>query len=151
MEARLKIETVHPRGIQALYRLEEYLATTSLSIQQKHLIKIRASQVNGCAFCVNMHTQHARESGETGQRLQLICVWKEAHGIFTPEERLLFAVTEEITLIHQHGLSDDLYQKTVQTFGMEQTAEIIMAVIITNAWNRLAISLQTQPPLQTVK
>ena len=148
MEARLKIETVHPQGIKALYRLEEYLATTSLSSAQKHLIKIRASQVNGCAFCVNMHTLHARKDGETEQRLQLICVWKEAYGIFTPEEQLLFAITEEITLIHQHGLSDDLYQKSVQTFGEEQTAEILMTVIIANAWNRLAITLHTPPPPQ---
>lgn len=145
MQTRLKIETVHPEGIKALYRLEEYLAGTSLSSTQKHLIKIRASQLNGCAFCVDMHSRDAKKGGETDQRLHLICVWKEAGPIFTEEERLLLAITEEITLIHQHGLSNSLYEKSVQAFGELQTAEIIMAVIVINTWNRLSVSLHTQP------
>jgi alkylhydroperoxidase family enzyme len=93
-----------------------------------------------------MHTRDARKGGETEQRLNLIAVWREAHNIFTDEERLLFAMAEEITLIHQHGLSDTLYEQAVQTFGEERTAQIIMAVIVINGWNRLSVSLQTPVP-----
>lgn len=143
MQSRFNIETVQPAAYKALLHLENYLATTSLTPQQKHLIKIRASQINGCAYCVNMHTREARKDGETEQRLHLVSVWREAHNIFTEEERLLFSITEEITLIHQHGLSDALYAQSITTFGEEKTAQIVMAVIIINGWNRLSVSLRT--------
>jgi AhpD family alkylhydroperoxidase len=145
MKPRLKIETVQPAAIQALLQLEQYLASSSLPRKHKELIKIRASLINGCAYCVNMHTRDARKNGETEQRINLIGVWREARNIFTEEEQLLFAITEEITMIYQHGLSDALYEQSVAAFGEEGTAQIIMAVITINAWNRLAISLQTLP------
>lgn len=142
---RLKIETVQPEAMKALLNLEQYLATTSLTKIEKGLIKIRASQINGCAYCVNMHTREARQSGESEQRINLICVWKEAGSFFTKEERLLLAITEEITLIHKKGLSDKLYEKAIQFFGEEKTAQVIMANIVINSWNRLSVSLQTHP------
>ncbi len=142
---RLKIETVQPEAMKALLNLEQYLATTSLSKIEKGLIKIRASQINGCAYCVNMHTREARQNGESEQRINLICVWKEAGSFFTKEEKLLLAITEEITMIHKKGLSDKLYEKAVQFFGEEKTAQVIMANIVINSWNRLSVSLQTHP------
>lgn len=143
MSSRLNITTVQPAAYKALLHLENYLSTTTLTPQQKHLIKLRASQINGCAYCVNMHTREARKDGETEQRLNLVCVWREAQGIFTEEEQLLLAITEEITLIHQHGLSDALYAQSIEMFGEEKTAQIVMAVIIINGWNRLSVSLRT--------
>jgi len=142
---RLKINDIEPSAMTTLLKLEQYLTDTSIPKNHKELIKIRASQINGCAYCTNMHLQDARKAGETEARLGLICVWKEAGNVFTEEERLLLGITEEITLIHRNGLSDYLYEKSVKTFGEKRTAEIIMNVIIINAWNRLAISLQTKP------
>jgi len=144
MSNRIDMGQVQPNGVKAIMHLEQYMANTELPKMHKELIKIRASQINGCAYCVNMHTADARKYGETEQRLALICVWREAHGIFTEEEQLLLAMTEEITLIHNHGLSDDLYEKSIQTFGEVKTAQIVMAVITINAWNRMAVSLHTK-------
>src|SRR5690606_18808320 len=127
MQPRLNIESVQPAAFKALLHLEGYLATTQLSKSERALIKIRASQINGCAYCVNMHTQEARTAGVTEQRLSLICVWREAGAIFSEEERLLLAATEEITLIHRQGLSDALYEKAIRLFGEEKTAQIVMA------------------------
>lgn len=145
---RLKINQIEPNAMSALLKLEQYLSGTSIPKKQRELIKIRASQINGCAYCTNMHLQDARKGGETEVRLGLICVWREASDLFTEEERLTFAITEEITLIHQHGLSDTLYENAVLTFGEKKTAEIIMNVIIINTWNRLAVSLQTKPEVE---
>ena len=111
------------------------------------MIKIRASQINGCAFCVNMHTRDARKLGETEQRIYLMNVWREAPNVFNEEDQLLLAMTEEITLIHQHGLSDGLYEKAIKLFGEEKTAQIIMAVITINCWNRISVSLNMHPEL----
>jgi len=141
MKSRLKIELVQPEATRGLLRLEQFLAQSAIPVLQKELIKIRASQINGCGYCVNMHTRDARKHGETEQRMALICVWREAGDIFTEEEQLLLAITEEITLIHRGGLSDTLYDRAVASFGEEKTAQIIMAIITINAWNRLAVSL----------
>jgi AhpD family alkylhydroperoxidase len=147
MNTRFDMPTVQPSAYKALLHLENYLSSTSIPKSHRALIKIRASQINGCAYCVDMHTRDARKGGETEQRLALICVWREAHNIFSEEERLLLAMTEEITLIHQQGLSDKLYGQAIQTFGEEGTAQIIMAVIVINGWNRLSVSLRTPVPM----
>lgn len=143
MSKRFKIDQVSPEATPAIRKIEAYLATVPLSKQQKELIKIRASQINGCAYCVDMHLNIARSTGETQQRLDLICVWREAGEIFTEEEQLLLSMAEEITLIHQNGLSDATYRKAIDLIGEEKTAAVIMTVIAINAWNRLVISLHT--------
>jgi AhpD family alkylhydroperoxidase len=109
------------------------------------MIRIRASQINGCAYCVNEHTHDARDKGETEQRIYLMSVWREASAIFTEEEQLLLAMTEEITLIHQHGLSDELYEKAMKLLGEEKTAQAIMAIITINAWSRIGVGLNMHP------
>jgi AhpD family alkylhydroperoxidase len=144
---RLLIEKTEPAGIRALYELQNYLADTLLTRVEQELIKIRASQINGCAFCINMHTVSARKNGETEQRLSLICVWSEATHFFTDSECVLLKMTEEITLIHQHGLSDVTYELAIKHFGEVKTTQIIMAIIIINSWNRLSVSLQTRPEI----
>ncbi len=103
------------------------------------IIKIRASQINQCAFCLNMHTRDALKLGETPQRIFLLNAWKEAN-LFTPEEKAILALTEEVTLIHQHGVSDATYQQAAQFFSPETIAEIIISVVAINAWNRIAVS-----------
>ncbi len=125
--------------------LEGYLAGTQLTKTHKELIKIRASQINGCAFCIDMHTKDALKNGETNQRIFLLNAWRETD-LFSAEEKAILAITEEMTLIHQHGLSDASYQQALQFFDKNYIAQIILAVVTINAWNRIAISTQLEVP-----
>ena len=136
---------VQPEAYKILYELNKYIAAAGIGKLQQEMIKIRASQINGCAYCVNHHARDARRLGETEQRIYLMSVWQEAGDIFTEEERLLLAMTEEITLIHQHGLSDELYDKAIRMLGEEKTAQVIMAIVIINAWNRIGVGLNMAP------
>ncbi|RYY45153.1 MAG: carboxymuconolactone decarboxylase family protein [Chitinophagaceae bacterium] len=141
MESRINIQTVDPEAYKAMYALEKYLSTSQLPKNIKELIKIRASQINGCAFCIDMHTTDAVKAGESNQRIFLLNAWRET-SLFSEEEKLVLAITEEITLVHQHGLSKDLYEKSIQLFGELFTAQLIMMIVTINAWNRIAISTQ---------
>lgn len=145
MQKRLNINTTEPKALKAMIGLETYLSEISISKTLKELIKIRASQINGCAYCIDMHTKEALKKGETPQRVFLLNAWKETNAIYTDEERALLAITEEITLIHQNGLSDKTYENAIRFFSENQIAEIIMAIITINAWNRIAISGYFQP------
>lgn len=108
------------------------------------MIRVRASQINGCAFCVDKHSKDALKQGETTQRLLLLSVWRESPQ-FTEEERIILAMTEEITQISQQGLTDETYEKAVAAFGLNGTAQLIMAVNIINAWNRIGVSTRRIP------
>jgi AhpD family alkylhydroperoxidase len=147
MDTRFKMVKVQPGAYKAMNALEQFINNSSLSSFQREMINIRASQINGCAYCVNIHTRDARKLGETEQRIYLISVWREAPNLFTEEEQLLLEMTEEITLIHQHGLSDVLYEKATALWGEERTAEVIMAIITINAWNRIGVGLNMHPDL----
>jgi AhpD family alkylhydroperoxidase len=141
---RVNINETEPQAFKAMYALENYLGTIQLSKIQKELIKIRASQINGCAFCIDMHTKDALKYGETTQRIFLLNAWHETQ-LFTEEEKTILAITEEITLISNKGLSDETYKKAEQFFDKNQIAQIIMAVVTINAWNRIAVSTQLEP------
>lgn len=143
MEKRVDIEHVQPEAYQALYKLALILNKSSLTPIQKQLIKIRASQINACAFCINMHTEEALKIGETQQRIFLLNAWKETN-LYTAEEKALLALTEEVTLIHRHGVSDETYQQAAQFFSEEAIGETIMAIVLINAWNRIAVSTHKQ-------
>jgi AhpD family alkylhydroperoxidase len=147
METRFNMGLVQPAAYKAMEGLDDFIASTSVPQLLQELIRIRTSQINGCAYCVNMHTNDARQQGESDKRMHLISVWKEAGNIFTEEEQLLLAMTEEITLIHQHGLSDALYDKAIHLLGKEKTAQVIMTIIGINAWNRIGVALKMQPKL----
>jgi len=140
MEKRININQVEPQAFKAMYALEGYLAKIDIPKTLKELIKIRASQINNCAYCIDMHTKDATKGGETNQRIFLASAWKEATKFFTEEEQTVLAMTEEITLIHQHGLSKDTYQKAAGLFTETQIAQIIMVIATINAWNRIAVS-----------
>lgn len=147
METRLDLNTVEPNAFKAMYALETYLAGSELSHSLKELIKIRSSQLNNCAFCINMHTKDAIKGGETPQRIFLLGAWKELPDLFTAEEQVALAMTEEITLIANRGLSDETYQKALGVFSETQIAQIIMAIATINAWNRIAVS--THKPIES--
>ncbi|WP_215226178.1 carboxymuconolactone decarboxylase family protein [Echinicola shivajiensis] len=139
MKSRIQIESITPDAYKGMFRLENYLKMSSLDIRHKHLIYIRASQLNGCAFCIDMHTKEALRDGETQQRLFLLNAWKES-GLFSEEEKLIIQMTEEITLIHQNGLTDETYEKAMEQFDGNYIAQIIMAIVTINSWNRISIS-----------
>lgn len=136
---RIDLLSLEPGAYKAMFGLESYLQNTSLQKSHYELIKIRASQINGCAFCLDMHTKDALKIGETQQRIFLLNAWRET-SLFTEEEKTLLDLTEKITLIHQGGVSDELYEKAVNTFGENYLAQIIMAIVAINGWNRIAIS-----------
>ncbi|WP_418499323.1 carboxymuconolactone decarboxylase family protein [Flagellimonas sp.] len=140
MQKRFNIKEVAPNALKAMVGLETYISTCSISKSTKELIKIRASQINGCAYCINIHTQDAIKNGETNQRIFLLNDWREAEGIFTEEEKIVLAITEEITLIHQDGLNDDTYTNALQFFSETEISDIITAIITINMWNRVVRS-----------
>lgn len=145
MSTRFRMDKVQPNAYKAMYALDQFVKNSSLTPLKREMINIKTSQINGCAFCVDIHTRDARKLGETEQRIYLMTVWREAPNIFDEEEQLILAITEEITLIHQHGLSDTLYEKALALWGEEKTAQVIMAIITMNAWNRIGVGLEMHP------
>jgi len=139
MENRIKIDKTEPNAYQAMLGLEGYINATDLAQDLKHIIKIRSSQINGCAFCIQMHTDEARKQGETDQRMHAIAAWKESP-LFSELERMVLAVTEEITLISKRGLSKETYNKALDVLGENRLAQCIIQVVTINAWNRIALA-----------
>ena len=139
------MEQVLPEAWKAMYGLSLSIKKPALTPIQRHLIMMRASQINGCAFCLNMHSKEALHVGETQQRLFLLNAWKETD-VFTEEEKAILAIAEEVTLISQHGLSDAVYKEAQKFFNDEAIAEIIMVTVVINGWNRIAVS--THRPIE---
>ena len=139
MENRLNLKNTEPKAYEAMYALEKYIQASFLSKTHLELIKIRASQLNGCAYCIDKHTRDALLAGETAQRIFLLNAWRETD-LFTEEERVILAITEEITLIHHQGLTDQTYHQALKLFSQNYLAQVIMAVITINAWNRIGVS-----------
>ena len=145
METRINVGLVEPEAYKALMAVENYIATSKISKTHKELIKLRASQINGCAFCINMHTKDARKNGETEQRIYLLNAWKEVKNLYTPEERAVLALTEEMTLIANGGVSDETYKTARSFFDENHLAQLMVAIMMINAWNRMSIATQLQP------
>ncbi|MEI6947170.1 carboxymuconolactone decarboxylase family protein [Paraflavisolibacter sp. H34] len=139
MEQRFNFQQSHPEAYKALYHLSVITAKSSLTPIQRELIKIRASQINGCAFCIDMHTKEALQIGETQQRIFLLNAWRETD-LFTEEEKALLAVTEEVTLLHQKGISDATYRQAEKCFSPQVIGDIVLATLVINSWNRIAVS-----------
>ncbi len=144
MQQRMQLKETSPGAYEAMLGLERYLTTTGLDNKLRELVKIRASQINGCAFCIDLHTKDARTMGESEQRIYALNAWQETP-FFTPEERAALALTEAITLVAETGVPDEVYEEARRLFGEERLAELIMAVVAINAWNRIAISTRTVP------
>ena len=140
MKQRIDTMATQPAALKAMLALENYVKSTSLSPTHRNLIKIRASQINGCAYCINMHTFDARKEGETEQRIYLLDAWRETD-LYTEEERAILALTEEVTFI-QNQVSDETYEKARELFDEDYLTHILMAIVTINSWNRLAITAQ---------
>jgi AhpD family alkylhydroperoxidase len=145
MSNRIKINQADPAAYKAMLALEHYVESTGLTTKHKDLIKIRASQINSCAYCIDMHTRDARKAGETEQRIYALNAWRETP-FFDEQERAILALTEEITLI-SNKVSDETYNNAAALFDETYLAQIIMAIITINAWNRIGISTKMEPAL----
>ena len=143
MTTRVNIEKTEPAGYRAVLGLEKYIESTQLTKTHKDLIKIRASQINGCAFCIDMHTKEARKAGETEQRIYALNAWRDAP-FFSQEEQAILALTEEVTLINNH-VSDETYARAAKVLDEKYLAQVIMAIITINAWNRIGITTKLIP------
>lgn len=143
MATRINIEKTEPAGYKAVLGLEKFIESTSLTKTHKDLIKIRASQINGCAFCIDLHTKEARKAGETEQRIYALNAWRDTP-FFSEEEQAILALTEEVTLISNH-VSDEAYAAAAKVFDEKYLAQVIMAIITINVWNRIGITTKLIP------
>ncbi|MBS1729692.1 MAG: carboxymuconolactone decarboxylase family protein [Bacteroidetes bacterium] len=144
MEARINYAQVAPGALDAMMQVEKYAANSGLEHSLYELIKTRASQINGCAYCLDMHTKDARRLGETEQRLYALSAWRETP-FYTEKERAALEWTEALTLIAENDVPDSLYQRVRTHFDEKEIVDLSMAVIAINGWNRLAISFRKVP------
>ena len=151
MKQRIDYRKAAPEGIAALRGLESYVRHCGLPSRLVELVKMRASQINGCAYCLDMHSKDARAAGETEQRLYTLSAWRETP-FYTARERAALAWTEAITLIGSSNAPDETYEEAREEFTDEEIVNLTVAIIAINGWNRLAISFRaevgTYPPKQ---
>jgi AhpD family alkylhydroperoxidase len=147
MKSRMNFYQAAPDTIKALSALESQVQASGLEQSLIELVKTRASQINGCAFCINMHTQDARKHGETEARLYLLNAWRESPG-YSDRERAALAWTEAVTLIAQTRAPDDVYEAVRAQFSEAETVNLTMLIATINAWNRLAISFRAVPQVK---
>ena len=147
MKSRLNFYQAAPDTMKALEALEAHVRGCGLEQSLIELVKTRASQINGCAFCINMHTQDARKQGETEQRLYLLNAWREAP-VYSDRERAALAWTEAVTLVSETHVPDDVYEQVRGQFSEAEMVNLTMLVATINAWNRIAISFRAIPPVR---
>lgn len=144
MKPRIDYDQQYPDVINGMLELENYVARSTLERTTFELIKLRASQINGCAYCIDMHTKDARIAGETEQRLYALSAWRETP-FYNNRERAALEWTEALTLIAENEVSDELYDNVKTQFEENDLIALTMAIIAINGWNRLAISMRTVP------
>jgi AhpD family alkylhydroperoxidase len=139
----MRIDYQHelPEASRAMSELEHVVAASTLEPKLRELVKLRASQIDGCAYCVDMHTKDAAAIGEDAQRLHLVAVWREAP-VFSPRERAALAWTEALTLISETGAPDDVYAEVGREFDAREQVALTLAIIAINGWNRLAVGFR---------
>jgi AhpD family alkylhydroperoxidase len=148
MEPRFDYRAFSPEPVAAMRALETYIAACGLDHKFVHLLKLRASQINGCAFCIDMHSIDARRAGETEQRLYALDAWRETP-FFTDRERAGLAWIEAITLVSQTHVPDPVYEDARRHFSEKEIFDLTFIATTINAWNRIAIASRTQPGAYT--
>lgn len=147
MQERINVFKTDGAAYKAMMNLDQYVTSSQISKTHQELIKIRASQINGCAYCLDMHTHDAREAGETEQRIYTLNAWRDTT-FFTEEERAILALTEEVTLIAKGGVSNETYENAVRLLGEKYFAQVMVAIVTINAWNRIGIATELKPALR---
>lgn len=143
LEPRLDYGKASPGALRAFYQLEKYIQECGLERSLIELVKLRASQINGCAYCIDMHTKDARAEGETEQRLYLISAWREAP-FYSDRERAALAWTEALTEIATYGVEDELYDDVREHFSEKELVDLTTAIITINGWNRYSVSFRPE-------
>ncbi len=144
MGPRLNYTKAAPGAYTVMSQLQRYVDNSGLENSLLELIKLRASQINGCAYCIDMHTKDARANGETEQRLYGLSAWREAP-FYTERERAALLWTETVTLVSETHIPDDVYEAARKLFDEKEIVDLTMAIIAINGWNRLAIGFRTVP------
>ena len=144
MKPRLDYAKVNPAASRAMYGLEQYVQNCGLERSLLELVKMRASQINGCAYCLDMHSKDARAEGESEQRLYALNAWRETP-FFSERERAALEWTEAVTLVAQNHLPDELYERVRKQFSEEEMVNLTLGIVTINGWNRLAISFRAVP------
>lgn len=144
MEPRIPYNTVAPEASPTLRHLETYVKRSGLEPSLVELVKLRASQINGCAYCIDMHTKDARAMGESEQRLYELSVWRETP-FYTAREQAALAWTEAVTLVADGHVPDEVFEQARQQFSEKELVDLTMAVIAINGWNRLAVAFRAVP------
>jgi len=144
MEQRINLNDFNKDAIRGMYNLEAYLAECGLETSLLHLVKFRVSQINGCANCLDMHSKDLRAAGETEQRLYLLGAWREAP-FYTERERAALAWAESVTLVAETHVPDDVYEEARKQFSETELANLTLAVVTINGWNRLSVALRVTP------
>ena len=143
MKPRLNTAAVSTGAYRAMLGLEKFIHESSIEAKLMHLLKMRASQLNGCAYCLDMHSKDARALGETEQRLYGLDAWREAP-YYTDRERAALEWTEALTLVTQGHVPDDVYDRARKQFSEQELVELSMVAVAINGWNRLAIAFRTE-------
>lgn len=143
-KSRLNYVAAAHDGIGAMRGLEAYVRQSGLEDSLLELVRLRASQINGCGYCIDMHTKDARLAGETEQRLYLLSAWREAP-FYTDRERAALAWTEAVTRISPESVDDALYESVRRHFNEKELVDLTLAIIAINGWNRLSISFRKEP------
>lgn len=142
----MSVNDVDPQAYQPMYAMEKYIHASSLGESLLAFVKIRASQINGCAYCLDMHGREARAAGIDERRLDVLAGWHEAPGLYSEREQAAIALTEQVTLIGEGGVSDAVWGRVTAAFSDVETVALLMAISAINVWNRLAISTHQALP-----
>ncbi|MEV4202055.1 carboxymuconolactone decarboxylase family protein [Micromonospora globbae] len=143
---RMDVTTVAPEAYHAVLGLEKY-ARSNVDHTVYELVKIRASMLNGCAFCVDMHTTDALAAGESSRRLFALAAWRDAP-FFTERERAALALTDAVTRLGEHGVPDEVWDEAAKVWSEKELADLIVAIATINVWNRISVTTRKQPPTQ---
>lgn len=144
MEPRLTYSNYSEGGYRAMLALNAFVESCGLEHSLLELVKTRASQINACAYCIDMHTIDARAAGETEQRLYLLSAWQEAP-FYTPRERAALAWTEAVTLVGETHVPDDVYEEARAHFSEEELVNLTWAIVVINGWNRMSVAFRSMP------
>jgi AhpD family alkylhydroperoxidase len=142
MEQRINFFTDGKDAMKAMFGVAGYLAKSTIEKSLLHLVYFRVSQINGCAFCLDMHSKDLRAAGETEQRLYMIAAWREA-SLYTARERAALAYAEALTVLEKEGVSDEIYNAALNEFGQQDLIDLTLAIATINTWNRLNIAFRT--------
>lgn len=144
----MSVHDVDPEAYKPMLAMEKYIHAGTLGEPLLALVKIRASQINGCAWCLDMHYKEARKEQVPQRKLDVIAGWSEAPAVYSERERAALALTEEVTLISVAGVSDAVWDKVADTFQEKEIVQLLMAISAINVWNRLAVSTHQELPAE---